>query len=221
MNINGVIVCVDYADHLAHGLASWRHGLDSLVVVTVPRDRQTLTLCGDHGVAVHETDVFYRPGAVFNKSGAIDEALAAHPSHDWTLLIDADVAPPSDWRSIVEAADPQCGTLYGAKRANPDDTPIHDHELAGFFTLFHSKDQAAQNPLGHWHNAGSYDSAFSRRWPRERQAILPLTLVHHGDSPGANWCGRGNHAGLLEMRMNRVKRGGWRHEQLTEQPNER
>ena len=71
MRISGLTVCVNYSDLLAAGLESWYQGCDKLLVVTTPEDTETQLLCANSDILVHQTDVFYRDGATFNKGAAI------------------------------------------------------------------------------------------------------------------------------------------------------
>ena len=215
MKISAYTACVNYDRELARGIDPWRAGLDEWTVVTHPDDLATHALCAQHGVRTFATDAFYRdPRARFDKFLSLSEAIAAHPPGDWILLIDADVSPPSDWRAIVERACPQIGTLYGAKRQYADGRRIVDGELAGYFHLYHSTDPAwaADPTLGSWVSCGSGDSALLARWPRARQVVLPITLVHAGE-PGVNWCGVGRDAERVEMLRAR-RENGWRAERL-------
>jgi hypothetical protein len=215
VKIHAYTVCVNYDRHLARGIDGWRGSLDGWTVATHPDDLATQALCAQHGVDAHLTDAFYRdPRARFDKFLGLSEAIAAHPPEDWLLLIDADVAPPADWRAIVERAAPQPGALYGARRQHVDGRRIVDGELAGYFQLFHASDPAwlADPTLGSWVSGGSGDSALMLRWPRERPVVLPLTLTHHGE-PGANWCGVGREAERVAMLRAR-KVAGWRAERL-------
>lgn len=66
--LEGVTVCVNYADFLdvtlTHNLAHF----DEFVVVTSHGDRQTQLVCAKHSVTCIETDVFHeRRGDAFNK----------------------------------------------------------------------------------------------------------------------------------------------------------
>lgn len=215
MKISAFTVCVNYDRHLARGIDAWASSLDEWTVATHPDDLATHALCAQHGVRTFCTDAFYRdPRARFDKFLALSEAIAAHPPSDWALLIDADVAPPADWREIVERAAPRVGTLYGARRC-VNGAKYPDAELAGYFQLWHSSDPAwtADPTLGSWVSCGSGDSALMMRWPRPtRQVVLPITLTHSGD-PGANWCGVGRDAERVEMlRARRV--AGWQAERL-------
>jgi hypothetical protein len=215
MKISALCVCVDYADLLRPSLARWASGLDDLLVVSSKSDMATYNLCASLGVPCHATDVFYEAGAAFNKAAAMDLALERLRRDEWLLAFDADVVPPADWKARLESLSPACGNLYGAVRTDGTGKRINDGELAGFFQLWHADDPVAQErPLfGSWHNASAYDSEFMRRWPADRRVILPIELEHQGPR-GTNWCGRGNHQGMLAMQFERSRRGGYRHERL-------
>ena len=215
MKITGITTSVGYADKLARGLALWRDGLDALTVVTRATDRATLALCESTGVPTLCTEAFTRDRAAFNKAAALDDGLLAAAPSDWVLFFDADIVPPSDWRQVVEFAEPVCGSIYGARREFEDGRWIGDGELAGYFQLWHIADPATQGRplLGSWMNASGYDSTFIERWAEERRIILPLTLTHLGQ-PCRNWCGIGNVAGMTKLHKDRKRFGGYKHERL-------
>jgi hypothetical protein len=210
-------VCVDYADFLERTLATWADGLDDLLVVTTTGDRITLDLCASRRVRVYATDAFYRNGATFNKAGALDDGVRVLGASDWLLSFDADILPPADWRSRVEASTRSPGHLYSVKRVHEDGRPVNDAywEVPGYFHLFHTSDPVLQvRPLfGDWQNASGYDTAFCWRWHPSKWRFLRFTVTHLGDV-GQHWCGRGNVAGMAALRKRRLKRGAWMNERL-------
>ncbi len=214
MVIHGLTVSVNYGDFLIRGIAAWRAGLDSLLVVTDTKDRESWQIGMDNNAQVLVTDAFYEQGAQWNKGRAMQQGRELMPREDWNLFIDADVVPPANWRNFVEAQDPKRGHLYGARRVNEAGKPIGDAELAGFFQLFHALDPRAMKPLARdFYHGGNYDSDFMLRWPAPLRRILPLELTHHGE-PGVNWCGRGNDAAMAALRARRRAGGDWRTEKL-------
>lgn len=215
--------CVDYADFLGRSIELWHRGADEFVVVTHARDEQTVELCRTHGIRTHITERFFIAGAEFNKAGALADAFASLEKvsirNRWWLLIDADVQPPNDWRKLIESEILSPGNIYGARRRSEDGKPIPDATVVGFFMLFSDSDPHARKENGRifddWHNAGSYDSEFVSRWPPDRRIILQnMSLVHFGQT-GRNWCGRGKDAEMRRMVAERIRRGGWRHENLS------
>jgi hypothetical protein len=212
VKLHALTVSVDYGPELARSIDRWVSGLEQLVVVTAPRDEETIALARRAGADLHVTEAFWEDGAHFAKSRAMQEARALLPSEGWHLFIDADVVPPEGWRTMLEAQAPQPGTLHGARRVFEDGRQVGDRELAGFFQLFHAADARGAAPLGcEWTHAGCYDSEFMLRWPRAQQRILDLELVHLGET-GRNWCGRGNEAALEEIRRQRRAGRSWRTE---------
>ncbi|HUX00223.1 MAG TPA: hypothetical protein VMY35_04520 [Phycisphaerae bacterium] len=237
MLIDGLVVCVNYADELALSLPRWSAALDTITVVTSPMDVQTLRLLvngepGRTAIRTHITDIFYKGGAHFNKGGAMQEAIErTHPWRDWVLLFDSDIMPPLDLRAKLDAADLQPGILHGAHRhqakfanahTDPEGWPQYpDREVAGYFQLFHVSDPAVADrsdviDTGYTH-AGNYDSQFQNRWGPgasvERKRWLDIHVLHVGD-PGRNWCGKGNEAALAEIRMARARGRHWTEERI-------
>ena len=209
--VHALTVCVDYADYLERNLCTWSGSLDSLTVVTSSKDRLTQDLCRKAGARLHVTDIFYARGAAFNKWAALSEAVDAMPWLDWILLIDADIQLPEGWRAVTEAANPQPGFLYGAKRRHEHGQLIYDADrMPGYFNLFHATDANVQRrPLfeTHWTHAGRGDCEFYGRWPLDCRIWLPMSVTHLGE-PNVNWWGRGNHAAMEEMIQARLREGG-------------
>ena len=73
--IEGVCVCVNYADFLAQTLGFNRTHFDNLVIVTTPDDYDTINLCEYWNVKCVKTDAFYSNGDAFNKGLGINEGL--------------------------------------------------------------------------------------------------------------------------------------------------
>lgn len=216
--MSGLTVSVDYADYLEQTLPRWAGHFDRLVVVTTARDAQTRALCARTDVESHTTDAFYKPGAVFNKSGALDEGVAVLDPAEWLLVFDADILPPEGWREQLDHASLSPGHLYYVPRQDHHGQTLPDPariELAGFFILFHMSDPVLRTrPLfGDWHNASGYDTVFSQRWRPDKWRRLPFTVTHLGDTR-RHWCGRDNAAGMREIAERREQLRSFRHERL-------
>lgn len=215
LKLSAFTACVDYADLLALGAERWASGLEAWTIVSTFEDEATAALAERIGARLHRTRAFQADGALFNKARALQEAREAAGSApgEWTLFLDADVAPPEDWLGRLEVLGLKPGWLYGARRRQAGGKLIEDRELAGFFQLFRSDDPRGAAPLERdWLHAGNYDSAFMLRWPAPLRRILPLELEHAGE-PGQNWCGRGNSEAMAKIRERR-KTESWRSEKL-------
>ena len=216
-NMIGLTVCVNYAAELAVTLPVWRDSLESLVVVTIADDRDTMQLCLRAGVGVYRTDAFTRDGAAFNKGRAMNEAIGSMLTRpQWLCVFDADILPPADWRAATAGI--EAGNLYGAARWQDGITPISDppDEMPGFFWLFHTRDlHLPRDPtFTSWQHAGNFDTVFKDHWPPANRIKLSIRLNHLGQ-PGQHWHGRGNRQKMLDMYAERERRGGdWRHEAI-------
>jgi len=239
VKINGLTVCVGYAEYLAIGIERWMAGLDSLTIVTTPDDQATLDLAEKFQARVLQTDLFYQDGASFNKGRALEFARrTAVPWRDWILIFDSDIVPEPNWLDRVQAARTLEGYLHGAWRF--DAGQIRDlHEIdtghfpyfsgdaigVGYFQLFHSGDRRANEPLPvidtFWIHGGNYDNRFMDRWRRQGLPIqkIDVRLVHVGERD--NWFGKGCQEEFLAMQKERQRRRGrWDHERLDFTPDD-
>jgi len=226
MKINALTVCVNYADLLAMSIDRWAGSLASLTIVTDMADTATADLAKHAGAGLFRTDVFYERGAKFNKGAALEAARQAMPWSEWILFFDADIVPEREWSAKVDSCMCQPGSLYSARRrecidpADRDRTDLPmilgDGVGVGYFQLFHSTDEHAQDvPLldTTFTHAGVYDSLFMHRWHGSQRHLLPIVLTHLG--PRDNWFGRGNVAAFDAMKAERQRRGGsYEHERI-------
>jgi hypothetical protein len=116
MKIEAVITCVDYADFLAETLPINLHNFENVVVVTSPRDTETVELCRRLGVICRPTELFYADQDRFAKARGIDYGMAFLRQDEWILHLDADMIIPQMSRRWLEMLrlDPDC--IYGIDR---------------------------------------------------------------------------------------------------------
>ena len=116
MYLEGLVICVDYSDFLAHTLPHNKTHFDNLIVVTDTKDEKTKKLCEFHHVRCVQTDIFYENGNSFNKGAAIDYGLSLLENKDWVIHLDADIYLPPLTRSILENIPLETHKIYGADR---------------------------------------------------------------------------------------------------------
>ena len=116
MHLEGVIVCVNYSDFLAHTLPHNKHQFDHLVVVTSHMDEDTKLICKYHNVQCIETDKFYDNGDVFNKGAGINEGLKHLSCDGWVLHMDADIYLPPLTRTTLNNLPLDSLKIYGCDR---------------------------------------------------------------------------------------------------------
>ena len=116
MYLEGVIVCVNYADFLAHTLPHNKNQFNNLVVVTDTKDQKTKEICEYYHVKCLQTDIFYENGNDFNKGAAINYALSELEQQDWIIHMDADIYMPPLTRHVLENLPLEEHKIYGADR---------------------------------------------------------------------------------------------------------
>jgi hypothetical protein len=116
MYLEGIIVCVNYSDFLAHTLPYNKTHFDNLIVVTDTKDNKTKELCEFYHVRCIQTDIFYENGNSFNKGAAIDYGLSQLENKGWVMHLDADIYLPPLTRHILENIPLETQKIYGADR---------------------------------------------------------------------------------------------------------
>jgi glycosyltransferase involved in cell wall biosynthesis len=116
MYLEGVIICCDYSDFLAHTLPYNKNQFNKLIVVTDTKDTATKKLCEYHHVECLQTDVFYENGDTFNKGKAINAGLEKLTLKGWVVQLDADIYLPPLTRGILDRIELDPQTIYGMDR---------------------------------------------------------------------------------------------------------
>jgi hypothetical protein len=115
--VHVIIPCVNYDDFLELTLPSLlRFGIPT-TIVTSPTDTKTIALAKQFHLATVETNAWTANNATFNKSAALNRAIAqiiSNSGADWLLLLDADIILTFDPRLVVSALLPH--TLYSVER---------------------------------------------------------------------------------------------------------
>lgn len=115
MYIEAIIVCVDYADFLTFTLPQAKAIFNQVVVVTVPSDKQTQTVCQLHQVEWIECADLITNGK-FDRTKAINEGLLWVSKRDWVVYMDADIWFPSIIREILVSKKLDTQKIYGIDR---------------------------------------------------------------------------------------------------------
>ena len=115
MYIEAVTVCVNYSDYLTWTIGQNKHIFDNYIVVTSPKDKDTIRLCGDHSVKCIQTDVFAEG---HHKAAGINVGLDNLKRTDWLCHIDADIVLPNKTRKLLHIAKLNPEKIYGIDRQN-------------------------------------------------------------------------------------------------------
>lgn len=206
--MNALIVCVEYHDFLMITLDYNRHHFERVMVVTTPRDRNTIVVAEQNDAEVFETEAFYDDGADFNKYKAMELALdqfgRCGGKDGWMCFLDADVMWPKVLPPEVQFQpgflySPLCYIMRDLSQPIPeeDDWPKlgmrgNRGEWAGYTQIFHTRDRVLGTPPWHqtdWKHAGGGDSFFQFKWGKRRKKRPPFQVLHLGPQCN-NWCGR-------------------------------
>jgi hypothetical protein len=217
MFLEGLTVCVNYADYLSIALTRNLCHFDRFIVVTVADDLETQFACSAANVEVVITHRLHHNAAVFNKGCALNDGLAKLSRTGWIALLDADIVLPANFRQVVLGIKDQTEILFSCKRrictsysawkrygeAGDFDRFMEtkgDQMLfrafgpaaTGYLAVF-SCAASALNARWPWCNerfvdASRVDVDFAGLWGTTRQ-WLPFPVVHLGEV-GVNWRGR-------------------------------
>ena len=218
--LEGVEVCVGYADFLAVTLPFNIKHFDTFVVVTSSDDVSTQQIAQKYGARLVISDRHLEDGADFNKGKLLNDGLAVLSEDSWILLTDADIFLQPNLRECINAyaIDPE--NLYYSARVEPQyrdreewvrsflQNPQLMHSLGihdvnknckpwGYFQLF-SKHAKALQGRGRciysedFRTAGSVDNHFQNLWPKQRKVFLTASRCVHipHGSFTTNWAGR-------------------------------
>ena len=119
MYLEGVTVCVNYADFLEETLCRNLDHFDEFAVVTACDDKATQAVCERHGVICVKSDMHREdPLDRFNKGLMINLGLAHLRNRGWLLHLDADIVLPDRLRFVLNKSRLDEDCLYGADRMN-------------------------------------------------------------------------------------------------------
>lgn len=193
-NLDCITVCVDYSEYLALTVKN-RVVFDRWMVVTVERDKETISLCEQEGIEYCFSSRLYE-GGPFCKGKAINDGLLELQPKDWVCVCDADTYLfPSLRETIVKTKlDTDC--LYGLygrllakdkkelaeilerKEVSPSELNCIGL-LIGFFQLWHSSMRKFY-PEESTH-AGLDDVLMRDSYATEKLIILPTYGIHIGE----------------------------------------
>jgi hypothetical protein len=116
MQIEGVIVSVNYGDFLAHTLPENMQFFDRLVVVTHPDDQETQEVCRQYSVECVTTTCMHEDNDLFNKGRCINLGLGHLRGGGWVAHLDADIVLPHNFRDLIFRSKLEQKKIYGADR---------------------------------------------------------------------------------------------------------
>jgi hypothetical protein len=116
--LEGITICVDYADYLEHTLPYIKNHFDKFVVVTTEKDLATQKVCDDNGIEFVITNRLYEDDAKFNKGKGLNDGFKKLSKSDWIVVLDSDIILKSDFRDKINSELHLLNkeVLYGTKR---------------------------------------------------------------------------------------------------------
>jgi hypothetical protein len=118
MQIEAVVVCVNYSDFLSYTLPENLKYVDRMVVVSHPEDKATKRLCDKYSVDCIQTEIMHDDGDKFNKGRLINLGLSNLRHDGWLLHLDADIVLPHRFRHALKMAKLDRQNIYGCDRLN-------------------------------------------------------------------------------------------------------
>lgn len=115
MQIEAVTVCHNYDDFLQETIPYNLSMFDRWLIVTHPDDRRTRTLCRRFGLECITTEEGHA-GGEFAKGRMIERGLQHLRAEGWRVHLDADIALPRHFRTLLELADLQADCVHGCDR---------------------------------------------------------------------------------------------------------
>lgn len=113
MKLEGVCVCSNMGDFLAHTIPFNKYVFNKLVVVTGTKDEHVADICQYHNILCVKTNVLDES---FNKGLAINAGLSYLDRSDYLCHFDCDILFPPRARYMMEIAKLREDTLYGVLR---------------------------------------------------------------------------------------------------------
>lgn len=113
--LEAITVCVGYDDFLRAVIPYNLSMFDRWIIVTEPNDTATRELCRQYGLEMFQTEDGHDAGE-FSKGRMIERGLQHLSNDGWRVHIDADIALPRHFRQLVNMAELQDDTVYGADR---------------------------------------------------------------------------------------------------------
>jgi hypothetical protein len=123
--LRAIIVSVDCGDLLELTLPYNRHHYKEVMIVTTPSDDRTIACAAANDAHCYQTTKFYHRGAMFNKFGAMEQALETFGRHGWMCIQDADVA----WPKQINWQFPEIDSILAGIRYLGIDNAISAPEL--------------------------------------------------------------------------------------------
>lgn len=119
LRLETVTTSVGFDDILDETLEHNMPHVDTAIVVTNHSDIKTQAVCRKHGAICVQTDLFAKNGRRFNKGAAINQGFGHFQYFGWRLVMDADIALPSDFRRyIFNHTTLDTNAIYGADRVD-------------------------------------------------------------------------------------------------------
>lgn len=120
LNLEAVVVCVNYSDFLEYTLPHNMQFFDRIVIVSDHNDKLTKRVCDKYSVDCIRTEVMYDDGDKFNKGRAINLGLQnlRHDPDSFLCHIDADVLLPHNFSNVLKMAKIKQDCIYGCDRLN-------------------------------------------------------------------------------------------------------
>ena len=119
MKIECLCISTNYSDFLDTVIPLNKSHFDKYTIITKSTDIDTISVANKHGVDVQTTTLLEKSGAKFNKGAVYNDFFNKLEYKDWVVIIDSDIALPSNFRSYFQYFNVEC--FHAPRRADVPD----------------------------------------------------------------------------------------------------
>ena len=196
--INAITVSVNYAQKLDYIAMHNAQYFKKWIVITEQLDEATRKVCAKYPNIEMMLYNFTSPYTTFDKGGALQKAqvyLYTTCPDDYVLILDSDIALPTNFRELISTTSLEQNALYGTverrdftRKSDLDENKnytiyTHSNNFAGYFSLYKNRGVFYNRS----YNCSMCDMDFRDLFTKKIH--IPNLTVYHLGKEGVNWDG--------------------------------